>query len=160
MSLWFAGDTCIPWNAAAIFYVVSGTLYLYSSIRKFVIEVPHEKWYMTNNNQFTVVHRDILSYAEYLSLKLTQTILQHQQILYTALNLPSLIFALYKSDTDSPSLEFAHSPIFFTYSFTYKSIGPILNSPSGQRAKRVKIKRGRNFPCIQYYQEEQLVSFW
>ena len=35
-------------------------------------------------------------------------------------------------------------------SFIYNSIGPVLNSPSGQRAK---IKRGRNFPnfpCIQY----------
>ena len=32
--------------------------------------------------------------------------------LYTALTLPSLIFALYRSETDSPSLEFAHSPIF------------------------------------------------
>ena len=39
---------------------------------------------------------------------------------------------------------------FLTYSFMYYSISPVLNSPSGQRAKRVKIKRGRNFPCIQY----------
>ena len=27
---------------------------------------------------------------------------------------------------------------------------PVLNSPSGERAERVKIKWGRNFPCIQY----------
>ena len=33
-------------------------------------------------------------------------------ILYTALNSPSLIFALYRSKTDSPSLEFAQSQIF------------------------------------------------
>ena len=35
-------------------------------------------------------------------------------ILYTALSLnsPSLIFALWRSETDSPSLEFAPSPIF------------------------------------------------
>ena len=35
---------------------------------------------------------------------------------------------------------------FLTQSFLYNSIGPVLNSPSGQRAKRAKIKRGRNFP--------------
>ena len=40
-------------------------------------------------------------------------LLVHLQFLYTALNLPSLIFALvYRSETDSPSLEFTHSPIF------------------------------------------------
>ena len=33
-------------------------------------------------------------------------------ILYTALNSPSLIFALLRSETDSPCLEFAHSPVF------------------------------------------------
>ena len=33
-------------------------------------------------------------------------------VLYTALNLPSLFFALWRSETDSPSFEFAHSPIF------------------------------------------------
>ena len=32
----------------------------------------------------------------------------------------------------------------------YNSISPVLNLPSGQRGKRAKIKRGRNFPCIQY----------
>ena len=35
--------------------------------------------------------------------------------LYTALNSPSLIFALYRSETDSPSLEFTHSPILVHY---------------------------------------------
>ena len=39
---------------------------------------------------------------------------------------------------------------FVTQSFTYYSISPVLNSPSGQRTKRAKIKQGRNFPCIQY----------
>ena len=34
------------------------------------------------------------------------------QLLYTALNWPSLIFALYKSETDSPSLESANSVYF------------------------------------------------
>ena len=33
-------------------------------------------------------------------------------ILYTALNSPSLIFALWRSETDSPSLEFSKSTIF------------------------------------------------
>ena len=32
-------------------------------------------------------------------------------ILYTAFNSPSLIFALQRSGTDSPSLEFTHHPI-------------------------------------------------
>ena len=36
---------------------------------------------------------------------------QMQQVLYTALNSPSLIFTLLRSETDSPSLEFALSPI-------------------------------------------------
>ena len=34
------------------------------------------------------------------------------KLLYTALNLPSLIFTLNKSETDLPSLELAQSPIF------------------------------------------------
>ena len=36
----------------------------------------------------------------------------HNQILYTALNSPSLIFALWRSETDAPSLAFAHTQIF------------------------------------------------
>ena len=73
-------------------------------------------------------------------------------LLYTALNLPSLIFALYKSETDLPSLEFADSPIFLNYpsDLAYYSISPVLNSPSIQRVKMQK-KNGRgDFPCIQY----------
>ena len=35
------------------------------------------------------------------------------EVLYTALNSPSLIFALKRPETDSPSLAFAQSPIFF-----------------------------------------------
>ena len=35
-----------------------------------------------------------------------------RQILYTALNLPSLIFALKRCETDSPGLELAHTPVF------------------------------------------------
>ena len=34
-------------------------------------------------------------------------------ILYTALNSPSLIFDQRRSETGSPSLEFAHTPVFF-----------------------------------------------
>ena len=34
-------------------------------------------------------------------------------ILYTDLNSPSLIFALQRSETDLPSLEFAHSQVLF-----------------------------------------------
>ena len=33
-------------------------------------------------------------------------------IMFTALKSPSLIFALWRSETYSPSLEFAHTPIF------------------------------------------------
>ena len=33
------------------------------------------------------------------------------RLLYTALNLPSLILALMTSETDSPSLELAHFPV-------------------------------------------------
>ena len=36
----------------------------------------------------------------------------YMHILYTALNLPSLIFAQKRYEIDLPSLEFAHSPIF------------------------------------------------
>ena len=79
---------------------------------------------------------------------LTTETLNENDILYTALNSPSLIFAVWRSETDSPSLEFAHSPIFKQKSFINEHISPVLNSPSGQRAKRAKIKRGRNFPFI------------
>ena len=48
-----------------------------------------------------VIHIEFLKYIYNLLFK----------ILYTALNSPSLIFALYQSETDSPILEFAHSPI-------------------------------------------------
>ena len=65
-------------------------------------------------------------------------------IVYTAL---SLIFALQRSETVSPSLEFANSPIFLIYSFICSSIRPVLSSPLNHRAK---IKPRRNFPCIQY----------
>ena len=43
-------------------------------------------------------------------------------------------------------------PLFniVTHFFIYLSISPVLNSPSSQRTKRAKIKRGRSFPCIQY----------
>ena len=42
-------------------------------------------------------------------------------------------------------------PSFPTHYFIYKSLSPVLNPPSGQRAKRAKIKQGWNFPCIQYF---------
>ena len=29
-------------------------------------------------------------------------------------------------------------------------ISPVLNSPSGKWAKKAKINRGQNFPCMQY----------
>ena len=35
------------------------------------------------------------------------------EVLYIAFNSSSLIFALKRPETDSPSLEIAHSPIFF-----------------------------------------------
>ena len=65
-------------------------------------------------------------------------------VLYTALNVLSLILTLQRSETDSPSLKFAHSPILLHKSlYMQNSISPILNSPSGWRAK---IKRGQIFP--------------
>ena len=67
------------------------------------------------------------------------------------MNLPSLIFALYQSDSETnlPSLEFAHSSIFL-HILCILFISQVLNSPSGQRSKRVKIKWGQNFPYKQY----------
>ena len=52
--------------------------------------------------------------------ELEHTVLQLQGetetigILYTAWNSLSLIFALWRPETDSPSLEIAHSPIFYS----------------------------------------------
>ena len=34
-----------------------------------------------------------------------------QEVLYAALNSPSLIFAQKRSETESPRFEFAHSPV-------------------------------------------------
>ena len=45
---------------------------------------------------------------------------------------------------NSPTVQFSYIILYI-----YNWISPVLNSPSGQRAKRLKIKRGRNFPCIQ-----------
>ena len=36
-----------------------------------------------------------------------------RKLLYAALNSPSLIFALVTSETDSPSLDFAHFSVLF-----------------------------------------------
>ena len=98
---------------------------------------------ITSIDIINIVHRWILTMCALCDYKCNQTRTWrseiHIEILYTALNSPSLIFPLWRSETESPSLEFAHSPI-----------SPVLNSPSGQRAKRAKIKRGQNFPCIQY----------
>ena len=70
-------------------------------------------------------------------------------ILYTALNSPSLIFALWRSEADSPSLELAHTPVFLYDPYTYT---PLFNKPSFKFALRSEgvNKTGRNFPCIQY----------
>ena len=46
--------------------------------------------------------------SSYLFINLRQI----TEILYTALNLPSLISVLYKSEIDSQRLEFTPSPIF------------------------------------------------
>ena len=64
--------------------------------------------------------------------------------MFSFINSPCLIFTLQKSKTNLPSLEFANSrnPQFVTQSFIYKSISPVLDSPSDQRTKRGEIKRG------------------
>ena len=67
---------------------------------------------------------------------------KRSRLLYTALNSPSLIFALNKWDWfDQSCIRPLYN--FLTQSFINNSISPILNLPSWQRAK---IKRGRNFP--------------
>ena len=47
---------------------------------------------------------------------------------------------------------------FLTKSFTHNLISPVLTLPSCQRAKRAKIKRGRNLPCIQYAPDHSIRS--
>ena len=59
-------------------------------------------------------------------------------ILYTALNSPSLIFALYKSETDSPSLEFARSHIFLHNPFI------LFNKPSFKFTFMFEGEKGEN----------------
>ena len=73
-------------------------------------------------------------------------------ILYTALNSPSLIFALYKSETDSPSLIFAlyksetDSPsLEFAHSYMYIFLhNPFIlfNKPSFKFASHVRGRKG------------------
>ena len=59
-------------------------------------------------------------------------------ILYTALNLPSLMFALHRSENDTPSLEFALSPILFQNPLC------IIQLPSFKFALRSEGEKGEN----------------
>ena len=70
--------------------------YFYSLFIHILLVFLHIYWYtqMTQTQLSTTLHT---SYVE---------------ILYTAFNSPSLIFSLLRSETDLPSLEFAHSPVF------------------------------------------------
>ena len=54
-----------------------------------------------------------------------------------------------------PVLNLPTIQFYYLISFINIFIHPVLNSPSNQGVKRAKIKRGRNFPCIQY-----LFSMW
>ena len=67
-------------------------------------------------------------------------------LLYTALNSPNRDLRLIRPVLNLSILQFSYIILYIWFNKTS------LNSPSGQRAKRAKIKRGRNFPCIQYYQ--------
>ena len=67
----------------------------------------------------------------------------HFNILYTALNSPSLIFALSKSETDSPSSEFAHPSIFLHNPLHINSIlAQFWIRPQARQLKGRKQKRG------------------
>ena len=78
------------------------------------------------------------------------TKLIRKQVLYTTWIRP-VLFSPYRDlrlicqVLNSPTLEFSYIILIFN------SIGPVLNWSSCQRAKRANVKRGRNFPCIQYY---------
>ena len=68
-------------------------------------------------------------------------------ILYTALNSPSLIFALIGSETDLPSINWPTIHLYYLILYKY------LCSPSFKFALKSEgeNKTGQNFPCIQYY---------
>ena len=61
-------------------------------------------------------------------------------LLFTAFNSPSLYFSLKKSETGFLKSWICPISNFVVYSFIYNSISPVLNSPSGKRAKRARKK--------------------
>ena len=78
----------------------------------------HDGFYSISlQEKYTRVMRDKAELTDKAE-ELEHTVLQLQGetetigILYTAWNSPSHIFALWRPETDSPSLEIAHSPIF------------------------------------------------
>ena len=66
------------------------------------------------------------------------------EMLCTTLNSPSIIFAQYKSETDSPSLEFAHCPISY---IIFRIFFSQLNFKFALRSegKKGEIKTGAKF---------------
>ena len=72
-------------------------------------------------------------------------------VLYKALNSPSLIFILERSETGLSSFEFTHYPLLL-YNPLYTCIIQLAPNSEGEKGEN---KAGAKFPCIQY-----LLKIW
>ena len=86
------------------------------SVAKKTFNLGHNFWNVRDRDFIFGMHTQLMNWTLSNDTKVndlvTLTVTFILKILYTALNSRSLIFALWRSETDSPSLEFAHSLIF------------------------------------------------